>query len=82
MSLQALLITLAVGALAGWISGLLTKRRGFGPLGNIIVGIAGAVIARFAFGLVGIIAVAFVGQLIFAVLGALLFVYLLGFVKR
>lgn len=82
MRLDAFLVTLLVGALAGWISGLITKRRGFGPIGNVIVGIAGAVIARFAFGFVGIVATTFVGQLLFAVAGALFFVYLLGFIKR
>ena len=82
MSLQAFLTILVVGALAGWISGLLTRRRGFGPIGNIVIGVAGAFLARFAFGLVGITATTFLGQLIFAVLGALVTVYLLSFVKR
>ena len=82
MSLQAFVTILLVGALAGWISGLILKRRGFGPLGNIIVGVAGAFIGRFAFGLLGIVATNIVGQLIFAILGALVFVYLLNFIKR
>ena len=82
MSLEAFVTLLLVGALAGWISGLLTKRRGFGPAGNIIVGVFGAFLARFAFGLVGIVATSFLGQLVFAVMGALAFVYILGFIKR
>ncbi len=82
MSIEAFLTLLIVGALAGWISGLIIKRRGFGPVGNVIVGVAGAFLGRFAFGLVGIHASNLVGQLIFAVLGALVFVYLLGFIKR
>jgi uncharacterized membrane protein YeaQ/YmgE (transglycosylase-associated protein family) len=82
MSIEAFLTLLIVGALAGWISGLIIKRRGFGPIGNVIVGVAGAFLGRFAFGLVGIHASNLVGQLIFAVLGALVFVYLLGFIKR
>lgn len=82
MSIQAFVTILIIGALAGWISGIIIKRRGFGPLGNVIVGIAGAAIAQFAFGQIGITAHTFVGQLIFAVVGALVFVYLLGFIKR
>jgi len=82
MSIQAFLTTLVIGALAGWISGFITKRSGFGPVGNIIVGIAGALIAQFAFGKLGITAHGFIGQLIFAVIGALVFVYLLSFIKR
>lgn len=82
MSIQAFLTTLVIGALAGWISGWITKRRGFGPLGNVIVGVAGALIAQFAFGKLGITAHSFLGELIFAILGALVFVYLLSFIKR
>jgi uncharacterized membrane protein YeaQ/YmgE (transglycosylase-associated protein family) len=82
MSIKAFFTVLLIGALAGWIAGIITKRSGFGPLGNVIVGIAGALIAQFAFGYVGISAHNFLGQLIFAVLGALIFVYLLGFIKR
>lgn len=82
MSIQAFLTVLVIGALAGWIAGLITKRSGFGALGNIIVGIAGAVIAQYAFGKLGITAHSLIGQLIFAIIGALIFVYLLGFIKR
>ena len=82
MSVQAFVTTLLIGALAGWISGLITKRRGFGPLGNVIVGVIGALIANYVFGLIGISAHSVVGQLLFAVVGALVFVYLLGFIKR
>ena len=82
MALETFVTFLLVGALAGWISGLILKRRGFGPLGNVIVGVAGAFIGRYLFGLLGIIATTFVGQLVFAILGALLFVYLLSFIKR
>jgi len=33
-----------IGAIAGWLAGLITKGGGFGLLGNIVVGIVGAVI--------------------------------------
>jgi len=82
MTLQSFVIFLILGALAGWISGLITKGQGFGLLGNIIVGIVGAFIGGFCFRLVGIVAFGFLGQLIFAVLGALLFLWLLRFIKK
>ena len=46
MDLQALLILLIVGAIAGWLAGVIMRGVGFGLVGNIIVGIVGAVIAR------------------------------------
>jgi uncharacterized membrane protein YeaQ/YmgE (transglycosylase-associated protein family) len=81
-SLNGFIYILLVGALAGWISGLVTKGKGFGVPGNIIVGVIGAFLADFLFGLLGIRASGLVGQLIFAVAGALLFVYLLKFIKK
>ena len=36
-----LIIFLIIGALAGWLAGVITKGRGFGIIGKIIVGILG-----------------------------------------
>ncbi|MEO6874296.1 MAG: GlsB/YeaQ/YmgE family stress response membrane protein [Opitutaceae bacterium] len=82
MTLQSFLTFILLGALAGWISGLITKGKGFGVMGNIIVGIVGAFLGGFCFGLLGIGAHNLLGQLIFAVLGALLFIWLLRFIKK
>jgi uncharacterized membrane protein YeaQ/YmgE (transglycosylase-associated protein family) len=82
MNLRGLVLTLIFGALAGWFAGVITKGKGFGFVGNIVVGIIGAFLGTFCFGLLGIAATNVVGQLIFAVLGALLFVWLLRFIKR
>jgi uncharacterized membrane protein YeaQ/YmgE (transglycosylase-associated protein family) len=82
MRLQDFLVFLLVGALAGWLSGLITKGSGFGLAGNIIVGIIGAFLGNLLFGLVGIAAYGLLGHIIFAVAGALLFVYLLRFIKK
>ena len=37
MSITSLLIFLLVGAVAGWLAGLIMKGAGFGLIGNIIV---------------------------------------------
>jgi uncharacterized membrane protein YeaQ/YmgE (transglycosylase-associated protein family) len=82
MTLQEFLVFLLVGAVAGWLSGLITKGSGFGLAGNVIVGIIGAFLGNLLFGLVGIAAYGLLGHIIFAVVGALLFVYLLRFIKK
>jgi uncharacterized membrane protein YeaQ/YmgE (transglycosylase-associated protein family) len=82
MSLTSFLTFLLIGAAAGWITGLITKGRGFGLAGNIIVGIIGAFLGGFCLGLLGISASGIIGQLIFAVLGSVLFVWLLGFIRK
>ena len=45
MALESLLVILLVGAVAGWLAGLIVKGYGFGLLGNIVVGIVGAFVA-------------------------------------
>lgn len=51
MDVTGLLIFLAIGAVAGWLAGTLMKGGGFGLLGNIVIGIIGAVVGGFVFGL-------------------------------
>jgi uncharacterized membrane protein YeaQ/YmgE (transglycosylase-associated protein family) len=64
MDIKALIIFLAIGAVAGWLAGILMKGGGFGLLGNIIVGIIGAVVGGFVFGLLGISASGLLGSII------------------
>ena len=45
MEFESLFAMLVIGALAGWLSGKIMEGRGFGLLGNIIVGIVGAFVA-------------------------------------
>ena len=82
MSLVGFVSFLLIGALAGWLSGVIVKGRGFGALGNILVGVVGAFLGGFVLGILGIHASGLLGQLIFATLGALLLVWLLRFIKR
>ena len=56
MDLIGLLIFLLIGAVAGWLAGLIMKGGGFGIPGNIVVGIIGAVIGGFVFSIAGIAA--------------------------
>ena len=77
--LTALIITLAVGAIAGWLAGLLVQGTGFGLVGDIVVGILGALIAAFLFpalgltltlggGILGAILLAFIGAVLLLVI--------------
>jgi uncharacterized membrane protein YeaQ/YmgE (transglycosylase-associated protein family) len=82
MDLQALIIFLAIGAVAGWLAGTLMKGGGFGLLGNIIVGVIGAVVGGFVFGLLGISAGGLIGSIITATVGAALLLFLIGLIKK
>jgi hypothetical protein len=39
---ESVIAWIVIGAVAGWLAGLLVKGYGFGLIGNIIVGILGA----------------------------------------
>jgi uncharacterized membrane protein YeaQ/YmgE (transglycosylase-associated protein family) len=75
---------LLIGVAAGWIAGQLTKGRGFGLLGNLIVGILGALVGGFLLPLLGLKATGLVGLLVQSTVGALVLLVLLGlaFQKR
>jgi uncharacterized membrane protein YeaQ/YmgE (transglycosylase-associated protein family) len=45
MNAKALIIWLIVGAVAGWLAGMVVKGGGYGLIGNIIVGIVGGLVA-------------------------------------
>ncbi len=82
MDAHSLIIFLVIGAVAGWLAGLLMCGGGFGLLGNIVVGIVGSVIGGFLFGLLGITAGGFVGSLVTAVVGAAVLLFVVGLFKR
>lgn len=77
-------ISWVVAALiAGWLAGLIVRGRGFGCLGDIVLGFIGAVVGLIILSLLpisfvgslhllGTIAVAFLGALILAAIGRLI----------
>ena len=54
MEIEDLIVTLLTGALAGWLAGFVVKGKRFGPLGMIVVGVAGAFLAGFALPKLGV----------------------------
>jgi uncharacterized membrane protein YeaQ/YmgE (transglycosylase-associated protein family) len=90
MSINAgqLVIWLITGALAGYIVGLLLRRRGFGAAGNVLIGLVGAVVGGLLFQLLGIqldglATFTFsLADLLVAIIGALVLVVVLGMVAR
>jgi uncharacterized membrane protein YeaQ/YmgE (transglycosylase-associated protein family) len=83
MSLEQLLVFLLIGAVAGWLAGLIIKGGGFGLLGNMIIGVLGAVLGGWLFSVLNIDAGnQWVGAFVTAVVGALVLLFLLGMVRR
>ncbi|MGE0502686.1 MAG: GlsB/YeaQ/YmgE family stress response membrane protein [Rhizobiaceae bacterium] len=82
MGTESVIIFLLIGAVAGWLAGLIVKGYGFGLLGNIVVGIVGAFIAGWLFPTVGL---AFGGGILAAIvhatIGAVLLLVLIRLIK-
>ncbi len=82
MDANSLIIFLAIGALAGWLAGNIMKGKGFGIIGNIVVGIVGALIGGYLFNFFGIAAGGLIGALITATVGAIVLLFIVSLVKR
>ena len=82
MDLLGLILFLLIGLVAGWLAGKIMKGRGFGPVGDIIIGVVGAVIGGWLFGLFGIQAGGLIGALITATVGAIALLYIIRLIKR
>lgn len=83
MGIDSLIVFLIVGAVAGWLAGLLVKGYGFGLIGNIVVGIIGALIAGWLFPVIGIsIGSGIVSAIINSTIGAVILLVLIRLVKQ
>ena len=54
LSGESLLVILFVGLIAGWLAGKIVRGTGFGIVGDILIGIAGAFVASWLFPKLGI----------------------------
>lgn len=77
-----ILISVLLGALAGWIAGRIMRGSGFGLLVNILLGIVGGFVGDLCFDLLGIEATNWIGRLLMAVVGAVLVILLVRAIRR
>jgi uncharacterized membrane protein YeaQ/YmgE (transglycosylase-associated protein family) len=83
MGIESILVIIIIGAIAGWLAGLIVKGFGFGLLGNIVVGIVGAFVAGLIFPVIGLgFGGGILGGIIHATLGAGILLFLIRLVKR
>lgn len=77
---MGILIFLAIGAVAGWLAGLIFKGGGFGLIWNIIIGIVGGVIGGWLFG--NFFGDSLVGAIITAVVGAIILLWIANMASK
>lgn len=87
-SIEQLVVWVIIGGLAGATVGMVVRRnrRGFGIIGNILVGLVGAVIGGIIFDLLDIAILEGItfsaDDLLAAIIGSLIFVVILALIRR
>ncbi len=77
-----LLMVIVVGIVAGWLAGKIQKGRGFGLLGDLVIGVLGSVFGSWLFWQLGLYTYGFLGNVIVAVVGALVILYVFGLIVK
>jgi uncharacterized membrane protein YeaQ/YmgE (transglycosylase-associated protein family) len=74
---------LFIGAIAGWLAGVLVKGGGFGLLTDILIGIVGAFIGGWLAGLSGVgIGGGVLPSIVTATIGAVVLLLILRLIRR
>ncbi len=85
MTVEGIIIALLIGAIAGWLAGVIVQGAGFGLLGNIVIGIIGAFVAAWLLPRLGVdIATnsAILTSVINATIGAVVVLLVLSLIRR
>src|SRR5216684_4217102 len=80
---MGILAALVIGAIAGWLAGVVVRGAGFGLIGNIVVGIIGALVAGWLLPQLHVeLASGTLGAIVDATIGAVVVLVILSLIKR
>lgn len=82
MNITGLIVALLIGAVAGFLSGQIVKGHGFGLVGNIIVGIFGALVFGMLFGNLNLLNSPIVNEIAGGTIGAVILLFAISLVRR
>ena len=83
MTIEVLVVWLIVGAVAGWLAGMIVKGGGFGLLGDIVVGIVGAFVGGWLLSELGVhLGVGWIGIIASATIGAVVLLFIIRLIRR
>jgi uncharacterized membrane protein YeaQ/YmgE (transglycosylase-associated protein family) len=82
LSNESILVILFVGLIAGWLAGQIVRGTGFGVIGDILVGIAGALISSLLFPRLGIhLGVGLLSEIIYSAIGAIILLLIVRLIR-
>ena len=83
MGIESILVMLIIGAIAGWLAGKIVRGTGYGIIGDILVGIAGALVASLLFPKLGIpIGNDIVREIFYSAIGAILLLLVVRLIRN
>jgi uncharacterized membrane protein YeaQ/YmgE (transglycosylase-associated protein family) len=82
ISSESLIVILFVGLVAGWLAGKIVRGTGFGIIGDIVVGIAGAFVASWLFPRLGFhLGSGLLGEIIYSAIGAIILLLIVRLIR-
>ena len=82
ISNEGIFVILFVGLVAGWLAGKIVRGTGFGIIGDIVVGIAGAFISSLIFPRLGFhLGSGIVSEIIYSAIGAVVLLLIVRLVR-
>lgn len=81
---QSLIMVLIVGGIAGWLAGLIMRGSGYGIIGDVIVGLLGAMVGGFLLSTMNIslrLGNVWLEKGLIAVFGAVVLLLIVGFFR-
>jgi uncharacterized membrane protein YeaQ/YmgE (transglycosylase-associated protein family) len=79
---MSILITAAIGILAGFIAGKIMKGGGLGLFGDLIVGLIGGLLGGYLARLAGLGGYGLLGQIVIAIIGACILLWFIRLFKK
>jgi len=80
---MSIIAALIIGAIAGWLAGLIVRGAGFGLIGNIVIGIIGALVASWLLPQLGVnLGSGTMRDIVNATIGAVIVLVILSLVRR
>jgi uncharacterized membrane protein YeaQ/YmgE (transglycosylase-associated protein family) len=81
--MMGIIAALIIGAIAGWLAGLIVRGAGFGLVGNIVIGIIGALVASWLLPRLGVsLGDGTFRDIVNATIGAVIILVILSLVRR